>query len=152
MPNLIEDDRAMSPVVEKSLAIGIALAYIAGTTGLVYGGLGPDYERATADELGERVLATAAGAIEGAPPAVDGRIDRRRSIELPRTIDGERYEIAVVDDRLELDHPDDRLEAATTLSLPPGVTATGAYESDGPLEITVTGPPDNRTLAVDTGE
>lgn len=152
MPDLTGDDRAMTPVIEKSLAIGIALAYIVGTTGLVYGGLVPGYERATADELGERVLATAAGAIEGAPPAVDGRIDRRQSVDLPRTIDGERYEIVVVGDRLELDQPDDQLEAETTLSLPSGVTATGAYESAGPLVITITGPPNNRTLTIDTGE
>lgn len=150
MGDLRGDQRGLSPVVEKTLAAGIALLYIAGTTALVYGGLVPAYEQASGDELSDRVLATAAGTIEATPPAVDGRVDGHRTVELPRTIDGDRYEIVVDEDRLRLKHPDDRLGAETSLSLPPDVTVTGRYESGDPLLVTVTGPADNRTLTIDT--
>lgn len=143
------DNRAVSPVVGKLLAAGIAVLYIASATGLLLGGVVPDYRAATGGELGERVLATAAGELERAIPATHGNVTVRVTRELPTTIAGQRYRLAVRNGTLRLDHPNDGLDARTRLSLPPTVTVVDdTWESGDPLAIHVRGPASNRTLSL----
>lgn len=141
------DNRAVTPVVGKLLAAGLVVLYIASVAGLFVGGLVPEYRAAAGDELGERVLATAAGQVESARPAVDDTATVRTRADLPATIRGEHYRIVVRNRTLVLDHPDDSLDARTRLSLPPTVNVRDAtWHSGDQFVVRVTGPPANRTL------
>ena len=146
------DNRAVSPVVGKLLATGIAVLYVASATGLLLGGVVPDYRATAGSELGERVLATAAGELERSVPAADGRSDVRLTRELPRTIAGDRYRLVLANRTLALEHPDDGVDARARLSLPTGIRVPNAtWESGDPLTIHVRGTPGNRTLSLAEG-
>lgn len=145
------DNRGVSPVVGKLLASGLAVLYVTSVTGLLVGGVVPDYRTATGSELGERVLATAAGEIERSHPSTDGVVEVRTRTELPATIRDERYRLVLRNRTLVLDHPDDALDARTRLELPRNVTGTGSWESGEPLVVRVAGPPSNRTVELREG-
>ena len=141
------DERAMSPVIEKSVAATITLLYVGSIMGLLYGGVVPGYESTTASELGERTLATAAEHVEQAPPQTGGDLEGTKTVDLPSTIQNTNYELVLSNGTLTLDHPTVELE--TTLSLGDGVTTTNStWQSGGTLEIYVSGPADNRTIAL----
>lgn len=146
------DNRAVSPVVGKLLASGLAVLYIASLSGFLLGGVVPDYRAATGDELGERVLATAADHVEQARPATDGATSTRVSVDLPATIRDTQYRLELRNRTLWLDHPDDGLDARTRLALPPNVTVDSAtWHSGDRLVVRVSGPPSNRTLTLEDG-
>jgi len=145
------DDRAISYVVEKTTAIGLAVLYIGAVTGVLLGGVVPDYRTAAGDELGERTLAAAASGIEDSVPAASGTVNRTTSVELPETIRNEAYELALVGRRLVLRHPAAGVGGEVALSLPPSVTVeNGTWTSGGDLEISVTGATGNRTVQIDS--
>lgn len=147
------DNRAVSPVVGKLLAAGITVLYIASVSGLLLGGVVPDYRAATGSELGERVLATAAGDIERSFPDTASNATVRVTRELPRTIAGERYRIRIENGTLRLDHPDAAIAARTRLALPPDVTVQRrTWESGDTLAIRVSGPGTNRSLSLSEAE
>ena len=149
MADLRRDDRAVTPVVAKSLAAGITLLYVAGMTGLLLGSVVPTYEETAGEELGDRVLATAAGGIEGTPPAVAGDATARRAIEVPSTIDGASYRLVLSGRTLALEHPADGIGGETQLSLPASVTAEeSTWHGGGSLVVTVSGPADDRRLSI----
>lgn len=144
------DQRAISPVVAKTLAAGLALLYVAGMTSVLLGGVVPSYETATADELSERALATAAQGIEGTVPAATGTVNTTRTVELPETIRDEHYRIELSNRTLQLDHPADRLDDSIRLSLPAGTaTEAGTWRSSTTFRIRVSGPASNRTIRVE---
>lgn len=144
------DERAVSPVVAKTLAAGLALLYVAGMTSLLLGGVVPSYETATGEELSDRVLATAAQQIEAAVPEATGTVNTTQSVELPETIADASYRIELSNETVRLDHPDDRLEDSTRLALPPRTTVeNGTWMSTDQLRIRVSGPASNRTLALE---
>jgi len=146
------DSRGVSPIVGKLLVAGLTVLYVTSVAGLFVGGLVPEYRTATGQELGERVLATAAGQVETAYPATDERVDTRTRADLPSTIRGEQYDIRHRNGTLLLDHPDERLEARTALTLPPSTTVrNGTWHSGGQFVVRVTGPPENRTLEFEGG-
>ena len=146
------DDRGMTPVVEKSLAAGIALLYVAGMLGLVLGSVVPAYEETAGEELADRVLATAAGGIEETPSTVQGDATTRQSIDLPASIANANYRLVLSGRTLELDHPTDGIGGRTRLSLPPDVTVEdGTWDGGGPLVVTVSGSAGDRTLAIREG-
>lgn len=147
-------DRALTPVVSKTLAIGLTVLYIAGMTTILFGGVVTDYESRTGDEVAERVLATTTGEIEQAPPTVDGEIETRTTVELPGTIASSGYTLVLSNgsNRLVLDHPDPDIGAQTQLSLPPDVTAENATVESGTITITVRGPASDRRLTIEEGE
>jgi len=148
--DLRRDDRAVAPVVEKVLGVGVALLYIAGLLGLLLGGVVPGYQTATGAELGERTLATAAGTIEETTPRVDGHAEATTTVDLPATIDGAGYRLVLDNGTLRLDHPDAAIATERTLSLPSNVTtAESAWESGDELVIRVEGRADNRTLTIE---
>lgn len=154
MGDLLTATRGMTPVVSKTLAIGITVLYIAGMTTVLLGGVVPEYETRTGAEVGERALATAAGEIEHASPTVDGHVETQSTVTLPTTIANSGYRLVLSNgtDRLALDHPDAAVETETQLSLPPNVTLRNTTVSSGTILITVTGPPEDRTLTVEEGE
>lgn len=153
MADLRTATRGVTPVVAKTLAIGLAVLYIAGMTTALLGGVVPDYETRAGAELGERVLATAAGEIERAPSAADGRVETQTTVTLPETIANEGYRLVLANgtDRLRLDHPDPAIEMATRLSLPATVTPQNGTVRGETVVITVSGPARDRTLTIEEG-
>lgn len=150
MAELRDDDRGVSAVVGKTLAIGLALLYIAGMTTVLFGGVVPDYREQTGAELGDRVLATAAGNVEETVPAVDGSVDTRREVTLPETIERRSYTLTVTNHTLTLEHPQEEIGGETRLALPDHVTVeNGTYHSHGTLVIRVTGPPGDWRLSLE---
>lgn len=147
-------NRGLTPVVGKTLAMGMAVLYIAGMMTALLGGVVPAYETRTGVEVGERVLATAAGEIERAPPTVGGSVETRRSVTLPETIANSGYALVLSNgtDRLALDHPEPAIATETRLSLPSNVTVRNGTVSGGTVTITVRGPPDDRTLTIAEGD
>lgn len=146
------DSRAVAPVVGKVLAAGLAVLYISATTSLLLGGVVPDYRDAAGSELGERVLATAAGTVERAMPATDTAVDAHASSDLPATVRDSAYTLEIRNGTLHLDHPRDALDCRSPLELPSNVSvADGRWESGNTLVVWVSGPPTNRTLRLMEG-
>jgi hypothetical protein len=141
------DNRGLSPVVGKTLAASLAVLYVAGMTALLLNGPVPAGRTAAGGELGERVLATAAGNVESSLPDGDRRVDTRTEVPMPATVRNAGYALKLRGGRLVFDHPVDALDRETRLSLPANVTvADGDWQSTDRLVVRVTGPPDNRTL------
>ncbi|MFB6232803.1 MAG: hypothetical protein ABEH61_00950 [Haloarculaceae archaeon] len=144
------DSRGVAPVAGKLLAAGIAVLYIAGTTSLLLGGVVPEYRTAAAEELSERVLADAAATIERAVPDSDADVDVQLRRDLPVAIRDAGYTLVLRNRTLALDHPRDRLDTRTNLSVPPGVeTAGSAWDSGEPFVVTVSGDGTNRTVELE---
>lgn len=143
------DNRAVSPVVEKSLAVGLTLLFIAGMTSVLLSGVVPDYQTAAGGEMADRVLASAAGEIERAVPAVGGSVDVREEVALPATVRDSGYALELDGGTLRLDHPRDALDRSTTLSLPDSLSVETSRWDGGTLVIRVTGPAGSRTLALE---
>jgi len=146
---LRRDTRATTPVVGKTLAIGIVLLYIGGMTTLLYGSVLPGYQAATGEELADRTLAAAVGEIEQSVPDARGEVNRTRRLTLPDRIREKRYRLELSGERLRLHHPDRETALETRLSLPPGtVVRESTWHSGEKLEIRVTGPTANRTVRI----
>ena len=141
------NERAVSPTVAKTLAIGLTLLYVAGMSTVLLGGVVPGYETATGEELSERVLVTAAETVEATVPDAAGDVNTTRAVELPPTIQDASYRIELSNGTLGLDHPTDSIDESITLSLPAGTTAEpGTWTSGEPFRVRVSGPASNRTV------
>jgi hypothetical protein len=113
------------------------------------GGVLPGYQTTAGEELSERTLATAAGHVEDATPAVDGRVDATTTVDLPATIRNEQYTLELSNATLALDHPEPSVEREIRLALGPNVTTVRSrWRSGGRLEIRVGGPLGNRTVSI----
>lgn len=146
------DNRGLSPVVEKTLTVGLVLLFVGGFTTTLLGGTVPNYRTTAGEEVSERVLSSAAHEIEAAPPATDGRVERERHTALPATIRDAGYALVLENRTLRLDHPTERLEHSTELALPPNVTTVDSrWNSGDRLVVSVTGPPENRTVRIGEG-
>lgn len=144
------DNRAVAPVVAKLLAAGIAVLYIAGTTTLLFGGVVPEYRTAAGEEVSERVLADAAGTIERGAPDTDTTVDVYVRTELPATIRNSGYTLVLDNATLILDHPNDRLDRRTNLSVPQSMaTSESRWESGGELVVHVSGDATDRTVELE---
>ncbi|MFT4946858.1 MAG: hypothetical protein ACI8TL_001095 [Natronomonas sp.] len=147
---VVTDRRAMTPVVGKTLAIGIVLLYIGGMTTVLLGGTVPEYRTHAGSELGDRVLATAGGSVEAAVTEANGTVETTKTVDLPPTIRERSYELELVESRLRLRHPDPEISGEIQLSLPPTVTVENStWRSGTALQIRVSGPSENRTLTID---
>lgn len=150
MAELLDDERAMTPVVGKTLVIGIALLYIGGMTTLLLGGVVPEYRSTAGAELGDRVLATAGSSIEQSVPEANGTVRANRTVDLPPSIRDKQYELELAGDRLRLQHPNSAIGGELRLSLPSTVAVeNGTWQSGTELQIRVGGPRGNRTLTID---
>lgn len=143
---LRRDDRALSPVVGKSLEIGIVVLLVTLLTTTLYGGVVPDYRATAGSELADRTLARAATETERAvPPNATGGLPAnttdvavRTEVRLPETIGGRPYRIEVDDGALALSHSAPSIGGETPLALPDRVaTVGGAWESDRPATLVV---------------
>ncbi|MEF8851321.1 MAG: hypothetical protein V5A44_12040 [Haloarculaceae archaeon] len=137
---LTADERAVTPAVGKSLEAGLVVLFVALLSTLLLGGLVPDYRAATGAQLGDRVLATASQEVEAAVPPTAREVDARRSLDLPASIAGEGYEIAVDGRWLVLDHRDPAVAGHVRLVLPPSVDRVeGSWESGADPVVVVRG-------------
>ena len=147
---LLADDRAMTPVVGKSLAIGIVLLYLGGMTTILLGGTVPEYRTHAGSELGDRVLATAGGSIEQSIPNANGTVETNQTVDLPPMIRDQSYELELAGGRLRLHHPNPEIGGTIHLSLPPtATTVNSTWRSGTELQIQVRGPSENRTITLD---
>jgi hypothetical protein len=137
-------DRGLSPVVGKTLELGVGVLFVALLTATFFGGIAPDYRAAVGTELGDRTLVAAAERTEAAVPPGDVLdVDRRVAVRLPETIHGDPYRI-VAGRRgdvptLTLVHPDDRVGGRLRLGVPGDVAVGGAATSTSPSWIRVVG-------------
>jgi hypothetical protein len=144
-------DRALSAVVGKTLEAGIVVLYISMMIGVIYGGIGPEYERTAGEELGERVLAESVLEVQSAVPASPDATATVRH-ELPRSIDGEPYRIVARNDSLALVHEDGEIGGEIPLALPPDVVRVeGAWESTAPAIVRVETTPAGRIVVLEAG-
>ncbi|MFB6142908.1 MAG: hypothetical protein ABEJ30_06150 [Halorientalis sp.] len=132
------DNRGVTPVVEKTLAIGLVTLFVSLVSVALYGGAVPEYRTATADELAERTLAKASERVQQAVPPNATRAQSRVRVSLPATIRGVDYRIRPEGDTLVLVHPAEGVGARARLALPGSVTRVeGVWESEGPNHVVV---------------
>jgi hypothetical protein len=133
------DSRGVTPVVEKTLTIGIVVLYLAGMTTIDFGGVVPDYRTATGAEVAERTLVGAATDVEDAVPPAEANATARAAVDLPATIREHGYRIRPDGRALVLDHPVDRIDDRVRLALPAAdVTIVGAWDSGSEPRLRVT--------------
>lgn len=126
------DRRGVTTVVAKLLAFGIVLLYVGGVVSVIFGGAVPEYRSAVGDELGDRVLATAADRIQGSIPPDAREVSARETVDLPATVRGSAYTVSVDGRSLVLDHPAEAVGGRVRLALPERVASIdGAWESGG---------------------
>jgi len=145
------DSRAVSPIVEKVVAVGIVALFVSGFVGALLGGVVPDYRAATGQEVGERVLARAAQTVERAIPSVDGPVRGRATAQLPATIADRGYHLELDGRTLRLDHPNPNIGASTRVAVPATATVRNGTWQGGDFVVRVRGPGRNRTLSIGAG-
>jgi hypothetical protein len=131
-------NRGLTPVVSKTLAIGIVILYIGMLTAVLYGGVIPEYRTATGSEMGDRVLATAAERVQQSVPPAVWYVTARSRVELPPTIRGQAYSIRASNRSLVLEHPHPNIGGSVPLVLPSTVhRVEGEWHSHSSLVIRV---------------
>lgn len=134
----MSDERGVTTAVGKLLEVGIVVLYITALTATLYGNVLPDYRSATADELGERVLAKAAYEVEDAVPSRGRAVAVRSRVALPETIRSDPYRIRATGRSLVLDHPHPAVDGRVTLVLPADVVrVAGEWRSDRPALVAI---------------
>lgn len=147
------DNRGVSAVVEKLLVAGIVLLFVSGMTTVLVGGIVPEYRASAGEELGERVVARVANAVDASLPAVDGRVTVETHLSVPSTLAGTAYRLALRNGSVTLVHPNPAIGATGALALPAGYRpAESTVESGPPLRVRVSGPAGNRTVALQERE
>lgn len=132
------DSRAVTPVVEKTITMGIVVLFIGGMTATMFGATVPTYRDAVGVEMGQRVLATATEEVERAIPPNETTVRSTRTVDLPATIRGSAYTIRVDGRTLVLDHPTLSTTHRSRPALPPSVTNfDGAWQSGAGTVVTV---------------
>ncbi len=142
----------MTPVVAKTLEIGIVLLYVALVTTTLYGGVVPSAQADAASVVGDRALSAAAVGVEDAVPSVSGEaVTVRAEVTLPDTIGGQPYAIRADGRTLVLDSPVAGVGGDAPLSLPGRVTSvSGTWHSGESLSVVVRG--DGDALSVELRE
>jgi hypothetical protein len=149
---LCGDDRALSTVVEKTLAIGLVALYVSLVSVTIYGGAIPDLRATAGTELADRTLAAATERVQQAVPPNATVVDVRTHVSLPATIHGSAYEIRADGRALVLDHPDSSLSARARLALPTSVVSvTGRWHSGSPAYVHVRSVDDGLAVRLETG-
>jgi len=144
-------DRAVSAVVGKSLEAGIVVLYISTMVGVLYGGVVPEYQATTGEELGERVLAESVLEVQTAVPA-DPEATGTTRHQLPRTIDDEPYRIVASNDSLRLVHDTAAISTTIPLRLPSDVQRVeGEWRSSAPAVVTVEQTSSGRVVRLEAG-
>lgn len=146
------DERAVSTVVEKTLAIGLVTLYVSLVSVTIYGGVVPDFRTAAGEQLSERTLATATERVQQAVPPSATAVDVRTRVSLPATIRGDGYDIRADGRALVLDHPDGELDERALLALPSSVTRVeGRWQSGASNYVHVTSTDTGLVVRLETG-
>lgn len=146
------DSRAVTPVVEKTLTIGIVVLFVGGMTTTMFGTAVPAYRDAAGTEIGERALALATAEVERAVPPNGSSVRVNRTVDLPATIRGSEYRIRVDGRSLVLDHPDADTSRRSRPALPPSVVRVeGEWNSGSTTVVTVRSAPDGLTVELREG-
>jgi len=133
-------DRAVTPVVSKSLEVGLVLLFVAGLSTTLYAGVVPDYRDTAGDRVAERTLAGAATDVERSVPSPAASVRVERRVPLPATIRGAGYRVVADGGTLRLAHPNDAVGADARLAFPDRVDgATGTWRSGATTVVVVTG-------------
>ncbi|WP_199723013.1 hypothetical protein [Halobellus sp. Atlit-38R] len=135
-------DRGLSPVVGKTLELGVGVLFVALLTATFFGGIAPDYRAAVGTELGDRALLAAAERVEAAVPTdTDVRADRSVAVRLPPAIRGDPYRVVVANDTsrpaLRLVHPDASIDGRIRLTVPDTTAVSGSWDSASPSRAVV---------------
>ncbi|SFR90973.1 hypothetical protein SAMN05216559_0861 [Halomicrobium zhouii] len=131
------DSRAVTPVVEKTITMGIVVLFVGGMTTAMFGTAVPTYRDAVGTEMSERVLAMASEEIERTVPPNTTTVQSDRTVDLPATIRGSAYRIRVDGRSLVLVHPDIPTRRSRP-ALPPMVTGfSGEWQSGANTIVTV---------------
>ncbi|MFB6164630.1 MAG: hypothetical protein ABEJ31_05675 [Haloarculaceae archaeon] len=126
----MRDERGVTTVVEKTLAIGLVTLFVSLVSVTIFGGVLPQYRTATATEIGDRTLAAAAERVQQAVPPNATAVDVRTRVSLPASIQGASYNVRVDGRTLVLEHPDSSVHARARLALPPSVVRVeGRWQS-----------------------
>lgn len=145
------DSRGVTPIVEKTITMGIVVLFIGGMTTTMFGTAVPTYRDAVGTEVGERVLAMASEEVERAIPPNETAVQANRTVDLPATIRGSAYTIRVDGRSLVLEHPELSTTHRSRPSLPPGVIRIdGDWQSGANTIVTVRSVPGG--LAVELRE
>ena len=124
------DSRGVTPVVEKTLTMGIVVLFVGGMTATLFGTAVPTYRDAVGAEVSERVLATATAEVERAVPPNATGAESVRTVDLPATIRGSGYVVRVDGRSHVLAPPDPTIGGRARLTLPPSVVRVdGEWES-----------------------
>lgn len=151
--NTNDRQRATTATVAKTLEIGIALLFVAGTVTMLYGGSVPAYRTLAGGETADRTLAGVAERIERAvPPAArHASVDRR--VPMPATIRGRGYRIVADGDRLRLVHPHPAISARLRLAVPARVErVTGSWHSTSQSRVRIETTDDGLAVRLLDGE
>lgn len=147
------DNRAVSTVVEKTLAIGLVALFVSLVSVTVYGGVVPEFRTATGEELADRTLAKATERVQQAVPPNATDVDARVRVALPGTIQGAGYRIYPDRRTLVLDHPDDRIATRARFALPASVVRVeGEWQSGAPAYVRVERVDAGLVVRLETGE
>lgn len=134
----LADERATSAVVGKALEAALVILYLGMVASALFGGVVPEYRTAAGEEVGERVLSTAAQRIQQAVPANATTVESRMEVDLPETIRGRTYEIRADERSLVLAHRDPAVSQSTPLALTGTVTSVeGNWTSHEPAVVVV---------------
>lgn len=142
------DNRGVTPVVEKTISIGLVVLFVGGLTTTLLGGTVPDYRTGTGDEIADRVLADAADALNDAVTASNGTVRARTVTDLPGTIADDDYRIEFRGSELHLSHPNPGISASTRVALPAGIAAQNSTWRGGRFEVRLFGESGNRSIAI----
>ncbi|WP_435186322.1 DUF7266 family protein [Halobellus sp. EA9] len=135
-------DRGLSPVVGKTLELGVGVLFVALLTATFFGGLVPEYRTAVGAELGERATVAAAERVEAAVPGDRPvGVDRRVTVRLPPTIRGDPYRVVAVaadgGPALRLVHPDPAVGGRVRLAVRADASVSGSWTSTSPSQVLV---------------
>lgn len=151
--DLVDDDRALTPAVGKALELGIVVLFVGVLTTALYGGAVPQYRDVVGGEVGDRAVVAAAERVENAVPPSTSDVRTVHSVDLPRSIRGENYGIAVENRTLVLDHPSPAVDARARLALPDRVNSVdGAWRSSDDTVVLVTDGADGLHVELTTRE
>ena len=147
-------DRGLTPVVGKTLEIGIVLLYVALVTTALYGGVVPHARSDAAGVVGDRALAAAATSVEDAVPAVPASaVTVRERVSLPDSLRGRPYEIRASGRTLVLESAAPGVGGRATLSLPSRVRAVnGTWHGGRTAVVVVRGNASGLRVALEGGD
>jgi hypothetical protein len=138
----------VTPVVGKTLEMGVVVLFIGLLTAVLLGGVVPEYRSATSATVGERVLTAASQDVERAVPPATGPVRTQTHVTLPGDIAGQSYAIDVDGRHLVLHHPDPVVSGRVRLVLPSTVDSIdGRWQSGASTVVRVSG--DESGLAIE---